>query len=100
MPPRRDDREPDQPGTPDEPGRDLARNVAGRHVGAEANRRPGGEGAGADRSWRVGAEGEHIVADALAGLLTVSWADRLRGRTSPWWVLHSVGTGSSETDVG
>lgn len=76
MAPRRDDCAPEQP---DEPWVDLAGNVAGR---------------------RVGAEGEHVVADALAGLLAVSWADRLRGRASAWWVVHSVevGTGSSDID--
>lgn len=70
---------------------DLAENVAGRHVGAEANRR---------RATGPGAEGEHIVAEALASLTTISWSDRLRGRAPPWWVLHSipVGTGSSDID--
>lgn len=78
---------------------DLAGNVAGRHVGAEANRRRATE-PGADRSWRVGAEGEHIIAEALTSLTTSTWADRLRRRASPWWVLHSipVGTGSSDID--
>lgn len=100
MAPRRDDGKPGGAGEPEESWVDLARNVAGRHVGAEANRRLRGEGAGADRSWRVGAEGEHVVAEALAGLVTVSRIDRLRGRSSPWWVLHSVevGTGSSDID--
>lgn len=83
-----------------DPWVDLAGHVAGRQVMQEANRRRRVEGAGADWSWRVGAEGEHVIAEVLAGLVTVSRFGRLRGRTPDWWVLHSVpvGTGSSDID--
>lgn len=79
---------------------DLAGNVAGRQVGREATRRRRAEGAGADRTWRIGAEGEYLVAEALAELLAVSWWERLRGVRPGWWVLHSVpvGVGSSDID--
>ncbi|WP_051342305.1 nuclease-related domain-containing protein [Pseudonocardia spinosispora] len=83
----------------DAPWRDLVLNVAGGQVVREANRRHRVDGPGADWSWRVGAEGEHLVADALIGLVRPSRLDRLRHRTPGWWVLHSVPTGDGGSDI-
>jgi hypothetical protein len=87
------------PGRTSETWIDLAGNRPGRAVSQEAIRRRRTEGAGADRSWRLGAEGEHLVADALDGLVSVSRLDRLRGRSPRWWVLHSVPVGTGDTDI-
>jgi Nuclease-related domain len=78
---------------------DLARNPPGIGVTYEAVRRRQEEGEGADRSWRVGAEGEFEVADLLATLTRVSRWDRWRGRTSEWFVLHSVPLGDGQGRV-
>lgn len=83
----------------DAPWRDLVLNVAGRQVVREANRRRRVDGPGADWSWRVGAEGEYLVADALAGLVRPSHLDRLRHRSPGWWVLHSVPRGDGSLDI-
>lgn len=78
---------------------DLAGHVPGRQALREASRRRRTEGAGTDWTWRFGAEGEHVIADALAGLAAVSRFDRLRGRTPDWWVLHSVPVDNGRSDI-
>ena len=72
---------------------DLARNPPGIGITHEAARRRQVEGAGADRSWRVGAQGEFAVADLLATLTEPSRWQRWRGRSTGWFVLHSVPLG-------
>ncbi len=73
--------------------------MAGIGVTHEAARRRQTEGVGADRSWRVGADGEAQVAALLADLTRPSWWDRLRGRASGWFVLHSVELGDGRGRV-
>ena len=78
---------------------DLARNPPGIGITHEAARRRQAEGAGADRSWRVGAEGEFAVADLLATLTEPSRWQRWRGRSTGWFVLHSVPLGDGHGRV-
>lgn len=86
-------------GEPEQPWTDLTGNRAGEQVTREAARRRRVEGEGADRSWRLGAEGEHVVADALAELTVASRWDRLRRREPEWWALHSVPVGTGTVDI-
>jgi hypothetical protein len=78
---------------------DLARNPPGIGITHEAARRRQVEGAGADRSWRVGAQGEFAVADLLATLTEPSRWQRWRGRSTGWFVLHSVPLGDGHGRV-
>ena len=77
----------------------LARNAPGIGVTYEAVRRRQAEGTGADRSWRVGADGEFAVADLLATLTEPSRWQRWRGRSTGWFVLHSVPLGDGHGRV-
>ena len=79
--------------------RDLALNPPGIGITHEATRHRQAQGLGADRGWQVGADGEFVVADLLATLTAVSRPDRLRGRTSGWFVLHSVPLGDGQGQV-
>ncbi len=78
---------------------DLARNPPGIGITHEAARRRQAEGLGADRSWRVGAEGEFAVADLLATLTEPSRWQRWCGRSTGWFVLHSVPLGDGHGRV-
>lgn len=78
---------------------DLALNPPGIGITHEAARRRQVEGMGADRSWRVGAQGEFAVADLLATLTEPSRWQRWRGRSTEWFVLHSVPLGDGHGRV-
>ncbi|MDT0351658.1 nuclease-related domain-containing protein [Pseudonocardia charpentierae] len=89
-------------GTGDEGWVDLARNLPGIEVTPEEARRRAEE-AGRDPSSPHKSDSKSAIGDLLATLTEPSRWDRWRGRTTGWFVLHSVplgdGSGGISTSV-